>query len=149
LPSRTIVTKVVLRGLRKPPRAPATVRDGARLERVPQTGVGDVKQMGRSWVVPRCRVGFGRRLCRARARTPAERLDTDAHATRGTREGGEREDGALERAQYFLAKRLPPGETRLDTRRWFAAEQRMRGMRRHVPQRATPAAIDAPRTRPA
>jgi len=52
-------------------------------------------------------------------------------------EGAEREDGPLERAELFLAKRLPAGETQLDAQRWFAAEQRMRGMPRHFPSRGT------------
>ncbi|MEO8670929.1 MAG: hypothetical protein ABI411_06415 [Tahibacter sp.] len=51
--------------------------------------------------------------------------------------GEEREDGALQRAELFLARRAPPGETRLDPARWFAAEQHIRGMQRHIPPRAS------------
>jgi hypothetical protein len=52
----------------------------------------------------------------------------------------EREDGALERAQLFLAKRLPAGETRLDAQRWFSAEKHMRSMARHTPERSAASA---------
>lgn len=49
-------------------------------------------------------------------------------------EKNQRVSGALERAQLFSARRLPAGESELQPALWFQAEQRMRGMKRHLPR---------------
>lgn len=51
----------------------------------------------------------------------------------------EHQDAALERAQYFLARRLPAGMTQLPTERYAAAQTVMRTMAHHVPSRKTAA----------